>query len=844
MDLPKFQQWQAKAPHDYGGCGEVFYAEDEAGKAVALKCLEDLTVSRRLLDKMAERLSADGWPDGVVPLLARSLERNDLKWVTPWYADHDESSGWQSRSLQRRMDEYPDKDAWPLIRDLARILAQMHAKHVPHGNLKPGNLFFDHEGKLLVSDWCLGNVPGVHVFNFTDALLYQPPEQLLDSSGYLDEQGYGWDVFAFGVLAFRLLTGKFPRCDDVFSKVAPPPEETRCDGLRADPDKVAENLEQSPEPRWPEYAAGEFEERQREWVMRCLAIDPNHRPASMGEVAHGLEAIEAELEQEHEYQRVVKLHQRAKLTVTALLILLASCAVAIGVLSLWWRGAEANLANREAEIKAERIQLTQAKDVAEENERIARAAEEALKKELAEASAHYRAQLGASRQVGDRLFAWALEKDRRQLPPLDGREQRLKDLQHNLMAFVVEAEKLPELADELARVRLQLAEISISLGQIKLARQRFETAYDYWKDKPMDGDLKMRLATDSLLIAKLMEGKAETELAMRSFAMARDLLAQLTERDVAKDRLDQLNAVLQYREAKLLAQQGKETIALGQLMKATETLNRISEARPDVALLHSALADCYLSSAAILEGIGQPGDAREVRLLAVGELLTLRKANPADLDIQSQLAACYSTMAEASFLSGDLQGAEQRSEEGLGLLKTYLGQRPRDDDAIVHQAALIGLKAGIHRDRGKGEQSMALYNEALGLLEGVHKRKPDHAMASYRLALIWWQKGRMLGITGNSAAEIGFLAKAASMLKDLQTRNDDKGPGPEQLLRSRAYLAGDIGHARDISGNQPAARVSLGEAVELWQQLREIRPRSGEYEQAEKWCRERLERMK
>ena len=41
MDLPKFQQWQAKAPHDYGGCGEVFYAEDEAGKAVALKCLND-----------------------------------------------------------------------------------------------------------------------------------------------------------------------------------------------------------------------------------------------------------------------------------------------------------------------------------------------------------------------------------------------------------------------------------------------------------------------------------------------------------------------------------------------------------------------------------------------------------------------------------------------------------------------------------------------------------------------------------------------------------------------------------------------------------------------------------
>ena len=67
---------------------------------------------------------------------------------------------------------------------------------------------------------------------------------------------------------------------------------------------------------------------------------------------------------------------------------------------------------------------------------------------------------------------------------------------------------------------------------------------------------------------------------------------------------------------------------------------------------------------------------------------------------------------------------------------------------------------------------------------------------------------------------------------------------PEQLLRSRAYLAGDIGHARDISGNKEAARVSLGEAIELWQQLREMRPRSEEYQQAEEWCRERLDRMK
>ncbi len=843
MDLPTFEEWEALELHDYGGCGEVFLARDAADEPVAMKVLEDLTVSRRLLAKMVERLEADGWPEGVVPFKGKSLERQALKWITPWYADYDEETGWKSRSLQRRLGDYPEKDAWPVIRELAAVLAQMHGRHVPHGNLKPGNLFFDDEGKLMVSDWCLGNVPGVQLFNFTDALLYQPPEQLLDSSGYLDEQGYGWDVYAFGVIAYRLLTGNFPRCDDVFSKVAPPPEETRCEGLRADPDKVAQNLKESPEPTWPEWANGELEERQREWIMRCLDIDPNHRPSSMKEVFAGLEAIQTQLDQEHEYQRVVGLHKRAKRIVAALLVVLAVCAVSIFVLGGLWRGAEVRYTNALSDHAQETKDLVVDAKQARLSEVTAIAAEKKIADELSTATEHYRAQLEAARKVGDRLFAWSMEKDRRQLPPLDGREERLRKLEHNLMAFILEAEKLPELSEELGRARLQLAEISISLGQMKMARQRFEMALVAFKDHPMDPQLKVRMATDSLLIAKMMEGKASAEEALDSFSKARALLADVTPEEVGKDRLDQLTAVMQYREAKLLAQQGDEVKALGQLMQATETLNRLSSQRPDVALIHSALADCYLSSAAILEGIGKAGDAREVRLLAVGELLTLRKANPRDLDVQSQLVGCYTAMADASFLSGDLEGADKRATEGLELLKGYLGQRPRDDDAVVYKAGLLGLKGGILRDRGKGEDSMTFYNEALGILESVHKRNPEHIMASYRLALIWWQKGRMLGMNGNAAGEIGLLGKAASLLKTLEKLEAEDGPGPEQLLRSRAYLAGDIGHAREISGDKAAARVSLGEAVELWERLGEMRPRSEEYEQAEEWCRERLVRL-
>ena len=68
MDLPTLDEWEALELHDYGGCGEVFLARDAADEPVAMKVLEDLTVSRRLLEQMVERLEVDGWPAGVVPL--------------------------------------------------------------------------------------------------------------------------------------------------------------------------------------------------------------------------------------------------------------------------------------------------------------------------------------------------------------------------------------------------------------------------------------------------------------------------------------------------------------------------------------------------------------------------------------------------------------------------------------------------------------------------------------------------------------------------------------------------------------------------------------------------------
>ncbi|HVJ47076.1 MAG TPA: hypothetical protein VM511_11860, partial [Luteolibacter sp.] len=184
-----------------GGCGSVCLAEDYAGNLVAVKYFEGMAIRRSLLSGMAARLSAGGWPEGVMPLIHADFDGRPAMVVTPLLAYVDTEGELIPLSLQYRINDYPKKDPWPLIRTIASCLAEMHAKRVAHGNLKPGNVFIDHAGRVTLSDWALGNMPGISHFEFTDAVLYQPPEQLRDPDGYLQEAGYRWDVFAFGTLA-------------------------------------------------------------------------------------------------------------------------------------------------------------------------------------------------------------------------------------------------------------------------------------------------------------------------------------------------------------------------------------------------------------------------------------------------------------------------------------------------------------------------------------------------------------------------------------------------------------------------------------------------------------------
>ena len=843
MEVPRADGLKPGKLIGHGGCGRVFQAKDAAGTDCAVKFFDERTISRQLLEKMTARLKTGGWPSGVMPVIAADFNAAQPFWITPQVVDAEDGADPIPRNLQNLLREHPGTGSWALVRSLARALARMHQRQVAHGNLKPGNVFFAADGEVLLSDWAMGNVPGTRHFTFTDAVLYQAPEQLRNPSGYLDEAGYRWDVFSFGVLAYRILTGKFPRCHDTFNFVAPAPGETRKEGVQADLGKIARNLEARPAVIWPEAARNPLEVAFRDWIDRCLPLDPLERPATMMEVAAGFEMLEIKAAAEAERECLMDQRRRAERRAWRTLFFVGVATTVAVVLGCLWLLTGSQLLKERTERSEEAIALRSAVDTAAVAGSDAKAKMAAAQQALAYEREMSLARLEASRLIGDRLFAWAMEKGNRLLPPLDGRELRLKRLERYFEDFLTRSADIAALADERARIRLQLAEISLAAGDAPAASKRLGEALAAWAGLPMDADMKFRLATHSLLLALLRESTADpaTELA---FVSARKALTEVPQAEVDADRLHQLLAILDFHEAKILAARGDDSKALEQLLRATQTLNRIADQRPDAAILRSELAGCYLSSSTILEGMGKMGDARELRALAVIELVKLLKDQPDNFALRLELAGCYSATAESALLAGDIAGAESMSTEAMKLLDRLVVEQPDNAEAVSRKASQLGLRAGIQRDKGLSAAAIKDYEEGIRMLEAIRAAVPGSALVSYRLALLWWQMGRMLGMAGQRDEEIALIRKSRDLLGRLETGPSSNGPRPEQLQSSGAYLLGDLGHALQLANRKDEAIRAFTEAVALWERLLESRARNEEYDEGLAWCRQRLEDLK
>jgi serine/threonine-protein kinase len=264
-----------------GGMGVIYEVRHQETEAVlALKVmLSEKAASAALRERFRQewRLAANLESEHVVRVFDAGL---DEETQTPFLV-MERLVGEDLGARLAREGPLPPEDVAPLMEQLARALARIHAAGVVHRDIKPSNLFVtrrdDGSPLLKVLDFGVAKTIVETTSTLAPTLIvgsppYMPPEQL-DGDGDI---GAAADLYAFAHVAFALLTGSAYWSDEH--------ARSGVGGLRR---AIGRGL---PEPASARAAARgvSLPPAFDAWFAAATALDADERPASPIELVSGL----------------------------------------------------------------------------------------------------------------------------------------------------------------------------------------------------------------------------------------------------------------------------------------------------------------------------------------------------------------------------------------------------------------------------------------------------------------------------------------------------------------------------------------------------------------------------
>jgi len=257
-----------------GGMSRVFLAVETAlERRVVVKVLPPDLIAGVNADRFNREilLAARLQHPHIVPVLSAG-QTDGLPYYTMPFVD-----GEALRSRLANGGALPITDAINILRDVARALAYAHEHGVVHRDIKPENVLLS-GGAAVVTDFGIakalsdarGHVTGATLTQFGTSLgtpAYMAPEQVAADPD-VDHRA---DLYAFGCLAYELLTGRAP-----FAGRSP--QKLLVAQMAENPQPVTELRPDTP----PELA---------ELVMQCLAKDAAARPQNAADVVRVLDVV-------------------------------------------------------------------------------------------------------------------------------------------------------------------------------------------------------------------------------------------------------------------------------------------------------------------------------------------------------------------------------------------------------------------------------------------------------------------------------------------------------------------------------------------------------------------------
>lgn len=857
MSLPDIAGHELQDLIGSGSCGAVYRASS-GGKACAVKVFSSMAINRKALGTALNAMLQIPHHRGVLPVENFNFERSPYYTIMPLVGmmmkDTQGRRVWQTPTLEPLCNQPNPEQAWSYIYQLSDALAWLHQHGIPHGNLRPCNVLLedDAEASLRLTDMAQGWVGGIHHLELTDHFVHLCPEQAENPEGVFAGYGASWDVYSFGVLAYRLLTGQLPRGARAWEEQVSAVQKKAASGLAYGIDSAAliTAVRAQPKISWPDAPQSKWDERRRNIIERALDLNSAARWTDMREVVREFEVLESDYLLEESREQTVQERKRQAVKVRSLQVLTLSLITLVVMMGTYafvtlrraQKSEEANLQS-EAVLKnaietreAEKAALTAQRDKA------------LAQKKTTDANLQH------SQTAVDQFLTQLLQTPTSNELDTEFSKGQLRDALAFCLAGLPELEADPALGVERLRAYGNIGRIYLRMRDYEEARAYLEKARDQAalllkdnKDHPQVALYHQWFGRYSLLLSDLADRRGEKA---SSLAYLSDATHSLTEGLAA----DSKNRLARHECARAWMEFGKRMLHNGELTEAEQALAHVSEVLDPKILGGEPVAEerFLLARSKFAKGLtqrdaGRIQDALTTLIDAVTEMGDLvMGSSPRNQEQALMLADAYTELAELIGKSIGAKEAREAHMQAIPILLELNRLLPEWAEVKYLLAKNYGGIALLERDTGNNAEAVKKKQDAIELMNEILEEEPENMHFGVLQAKLKGEYAELMSDTGKPTAALPIVQQAVTSLEALLSKEPDARLTPERKSQEiqLAQMYGVLGHTNQSLSKKDDARNAFSFAVKRWEKLAALVPGDDSIQQGLTWAKDRLTKLK
>jgi eukaryotic-like serine/threonine-protein kinase len=872
MTLPEIAGHELQDLIGSGSCGAVYRGRTADGQTCAVKVFSSMAINRQALAAAIHALQVMPPHPGVLRPLSWGMDRSPYFCAMPLLGqvvqDGHGRQRWEASTLEDRcLLGVTTEVAWQLIYELADALAWLHKHGVTHGNLRPCNILCTEssEGSVRLTDVAQGWVGGIHHLDLGDHFVYLCPEQAENPAALFSLRGMGWDVYSFGVIAYRLLTGRLPRAHDQWEQQLQGAQRQVAAGLayQIDGPHLIRSVLAQTEVSWPAPAASPWEERRRKIIDRALHLDPAQRWVDMRDVLREFERLEADYQLQESQAQTVAERERQANQVRSLRQKTTALAAALALLAglggyTWWRAAAAEKALaasdqlHQADIAAR--ETAAAGLLAERDSQIDHLTQE--RETLHKAKSVADTNLKHAQSAVDRFLTQLLQTPTSNELEVEFSKAQLEEARDFVMQSLTPLESRPELAIERARAYGNIGQIHLKLRDeeqagVYLEKARAETAK--LLESPTDAtrlpQFQQWLGRYDLLLADWHRHRGE-------MTQAYQLLQEATSNLQEGLASDPKNRLARAQCARACLELGNQAFERGDLAAASAALTRATQVlAPEVIGEDWVPEEAFMAARVkftegrIQQQQGKLEEAMTTMIDAVRSMgEQLMGTSPRNQNQAQELATAYTILAELVGQHFSAQDALDAHQQAVPILLELNRLHPDWGEVKYLLARNNGAIAQLERDMGQVAEATRKKQDAMELINEVLADFPEHPSYRFLQAKLRGDYAGFLADAKKYKEAETMVKPAIASLEVLIQKAEEQGikaasPAFHEWRVQLAQCHGVLGHALQSSGQKAGAKTAFSAAATHWQTLATNGPPDEMVKRGLAWVQDRLQKL-